>query len=185
MMQMHSMARANLNKSKYFLTSTTTASNYIPKSLGICINWNPPERGFQTQIYLVKVPLNVNIVEKIYFIRNSFWKFYKVRSERGDFNWCRFWASYGSICHQLFTFIQIGSGHAVDGRRFQTWRPSHYILILLFIFNFCRAKTIKNVVAVNEELTAEEWKKRYEKERDRNSKFKSKIEKLEEELRKW
>ena len=48
-----------------------------------------------------------------------------------------------------------------------------------------RAKTIKNVVAVNEELTAEEWKKRYEKERDRNVKFKSKIEKLEEELRKW
>merc|ERR1711935_712251 len=43
----------------------------------------------------------------------------------------------------------------------------------------------KNVVAVNEELTAEEWKKRYEKERDRNAKFKSKIEKLEEELRKW
>ena len=40
-------------------------------------------------------------------------------------------------------------------------------------------------MAVNEELTAEEWKKRYEKERDRNAKFKSKIEKLEEELRKW
>merc|ERR1719242_2796384 len=48
-----------------------------------------------------------------------------------------------------------------------------------------RAKTIKNVVAVNEELTAEEWKKRYERERDRNVKFKNKIEKLEEELRKW
>ncbi len=48
-----------------------------------------------------------------------------------------------------------------------------------------RAKTIKNVVAVNEELTAEEWKKRYERERDRNVKMKAKIERLEEELRKW
>ena len=48
-----------------------------------------------------------------------------------------------------------------------------------------RAKTIKNVVAVNEELTAEEWKKRWEKERDKNSKLKARIDKLEAELRKW
>jgi len=47
-----------------------------------------------------------------------------------------------------------------------------------------RAKTIKNVVAVNEELTADEWKKRYEKERERNTKMKARIERLEEELRK-
>ena len=32
------MARANLNKSKFFLTFTTTASNYIPKRPRICIN---------------------------------------------------------------------------------------------------------------------------------------------------
>ena len=33
----HSMARANLKKSKYFSTSTTTASKYIPKRPRICI----------------------------------------------------------------------------------------------------------------------------------------------------
>ena len=57
----HSMDSANLNKSKKVSTSTTTASKYIPKRPRICINWNPP---FQTQIYLVKVPLNVNIVKQ-------------------------------------------------------------------------------------------------------------------------
>lgn len=48
-----------------------------------------------------------------------------------------------------------------------------------------RAKTIKNVVTVNEELTAEEWKRRYEKERDKNTKMKAIIAKLEAELQAW
>ena len=34
----HSIARANLKKSKKVLTSTTTASKYIPKRPRICIN---------------------------------------------------------------------------------------------------------------------------------------------------
>ena len=67
----HSMARANLNKSKKVLTSTTTASKYIPKRPRICINWNPP---FQTQIYLVKVPLNVNIVKQDLLNKKQFLK---------------------------------------------------------------------------------------------------------------
>ena len=56
---LHSMARANLNKSEWLVTNTTAALKYIPKRPRICINWNPP---FQTQIYLVKVPLNVSVV---------------------------------------------------------------------------------------------------------------------------
>ena len=60
---------ANLNKSVWLVTNTTTASKYIPKRTRICINRNRP---FQTQIYLVKVPLNVNIVKQDLLNKNSF-----------------------------------------------------------------------------------------------------------------
>lgn len=48
-----------------------------------------------------------------------------------------------------------------------------------------RAKTIKNAVTVNEELTAEEWKRRYEKEREKALRYKLKLEKAEAELNRW
>lgn len=48
-----------------------------------------------------------------------------------------------------------------------------------------RAKTVKNVVCVNEELTAEEWKRRYEREKEKNGRMKGKLEKLEAELARW
>ena len=65
------MARANLKKSEKVLTSTTTASKYIPKRPRIGINRNPP---FQTQIYLVKVPINVNIVRQDLLNKKQFLK---------------------------------------------------------------------------------------------------------------
>lgn len=48
-----------------------------------------------------------------------------------------------------------------------------------------RAKTIKNIVIVNEELTAEEWKRRWEKEKEKVAKLKGQLSRAEAELNRW
>lgn len=48
-----------------------------------------------------------------------------------------------------------------------------------------RAKTIKNVVVVNEELTAEEWKRRYEREKEKVIRLKAQLAAADLELQRW
>ena len=48
-----------------------------------------------------------------------------------------------------------------------------------------RAKTIKNSVVANVELTAEQWRRKYEKERDKNKQMSKEMEILKRELEKW
>ncbi len=59
-------------------------------------------------------------------------------------------------------------------------KPNTQMMFLIF-----RAKTIKNVVVINEELTAEEWKRRFEKEKDKVAKLRGALGRYEQELQRW
>ena len=48
-----------------------------------------------------------------------------------------------------------------------------------------RAKTIKNSVVANVELTADQWRRKYEKERDKNKRLQQENELMKLELERW
>lgn len=65
------------------------------------------------------------------------------------------------------------------------WYKKQKGIISLYYISSTRAKTIKNTVTLNVELTAEQWKIKWEKEKERNKTLRNTVTWLENELNRW
>jgi len=113
-------------------------------------------------------------------------------TEKGDLHWrwsfeLRIWEAKGTIGFKfkilhlydsglVFTFVRRSANQQLLSS------CSHVTELVCVVV---RAKTIKNTVMVNEELTAEEWKRRYERERDKCARLRGLIERYQAELARW
>ena len=85
----HTVAQDNLSKVVNFMTNTTTASKYIPKRPKICISWNSPFQTSKNKPFKIWI-LFLSQYDKCAHCGKI--SLSKMGSERGDFNWCWFWA---------------------------------------------------------------------------------------------